>query len=110
MSSSPQQPTYIIPPTSSPNWKTPVLVGILVILAAAVVFLFVQLDHVRAENKNDMAKLTNEMNAAMERMRIDSSEEVRRSTERVKDLQNALAQSRRAAALGVTAEVSISRS
>ena len=101
MSSSPQQPTYIIPPPSSPNWKTPVLVGILVILAAAVVFLFVQLDHVRAENKNDMAKLTNEMNAAMERMRIDSSEEVRRSTERVKDLQNALAQSRRAAAVAV---------
>lgn len=77
------------------------LVGVLVILAAAVIFLFVQLDHVRAENKNDMAKLTTEFNAAMERMRIDSSEEVRRSAERVKDLQSALAQSRRAAQIAV---------
>ena len=97
----PQQPTYIIPPPSGPNWKTPVLIGILVLLAASNIFLFVQLDHVRTDNKNDMAKLTTEVNAAMEKMRLDSSEEVRRSKQRVEELQSALAQSRRAAQAAV---------
>ena len=101
MSSTPQQPTYIIPPPASPNWKTPLLVGILAVLVAANIFLFVQLDHVRTDNKNEMAKLTQEFNTAMEKMRIDSSEEVRRSTRRVEELQSALAQSRRAAELAV---------
>jgi len=96
-----QQPTYIIPPPSGPNWKTPVLIGILVLLAASNIFLFVQLDHVRTDNKNDMAKLTTEVNAAMEKMRLDSSEEVRRSKQRVEELQAALAQSRRAAQAAV---------
>lgn len=101
MSSTPQQPTYIIPPPSGPNWKTPLLVGILVLLVASNIFLFVQLDHARTENKTDMAKLTTELNAAMEKMRLDSSEEVRRSTRRVEELQAALAQSRRAAQVAV---------
>lgn len=101
MSSTPQQPTYIIPPPSSPNWKTPVLIGILVILAAANIFLFVQLDHVRTDSRADMAKLTQEVNNAMEKMRIDSSEEVRRSSRRVEELQSALRQSQRAAEVAV---------
>lgn len=96
-----QQPTYIIPPPSSPNWKTPVLIGILVLLAASNIFLFVQLDHVRTDSRADMTKLTQELNNAMEKMRIDSSEEVRRSTRRVEDLQAALRQSQRAAVAAV---------
>jgi chromosome segregation ATPase len=101
MSSTPQQPTYIIPPPSGPNWKTPLLIGILVLLVASNIFLFVQLDHLRADNRNDMAKLTTQFNAAMERMRLDSSEEVRRSRQRVEELQAALAQSRHAAQVAV---------
>lgn len=101
MSSSPQQPTYIIPPPSGPNWKMPLLVGILILLVISNIFLFVQLDHVRTDNKNDMAKMTQEFNTAMEKMRLDSSEEVRRSRERVESLQSALAQSRRAADMAV---------
>jgi chromosome segregation ATPase len=101
MSSTPQQPTYIIPPPASPNWKTPLLIGVLAVLAVANIFLFVQLDHVRTDSKNEMAKLTQEFNTAMEKMRIDSSEEVRRSTRRVEELQSQLAQSRRAAELAV---------
>jgi hypothetical protein len=101
MSSTPQQPTYIIPPPSGPNWKTPVLVGVLALLVASNIFLFVQLDHVRTDNKHEMAKLTTEINGAMERMRLDSSEEVRRSRQRVEELQGALAQSRRAAQAAV---------
>jgi chromosome segregation ATPase len=99
--SAPQQPTYIIPPPSSPNWKTPVLIGILVLLAASNIFLFVQLDHVRTDSRADMTKLTQEVNNAMEKMRIDSSAEVQRSTRRVEDLQSALRQSQRAAAAAV---------
>jgi chromosome segregation ATPase len=101
MSSTPQQPTYIIPPPSSPNWKTPFLVGILVLLVASNIFLFFQIDRVRTDNRNEMAKVTQNFNAAMERMRVDSSEEVRRSTRRVEDLQAALSQSRRAAEVAV---------
>ncbi len=97
MSSTPQQPTYIIPPPSSPNWKTPLLIGILVLLAAANVFLFVQLDRVKTDNRNETAKLSTEFNSAMEKMRVDSSEEVQRSRRSVEQLQARLAQQRRAA-------------
>jgi archaellum component FlaC len=102
MSTTPQQqPTYIIPPPSGPNWKVPLLVGVLVLLVASNIFMFVQLDHIRTDSKNDMAKITQEFNTAMERMRLESSEEVRRSTERVRSLQDQLQQSRRAAEMAV---------
>jgi len=99
--SSPQQPTYIIPPPAGPNWRMPALIGALVLLAAANIFLFVQLDHTRAENRNDIAKLSQEFNGTMEKMRLDSSEAVQRSARRVEALQSSLAQSRRAAEAAV---------
>src|SRR5581483_2103160 len=101
MSSSPQQPTYIIPPPSGPNWKTPLLIGILILLAASNIYLFVQLDHVRTDNRHDMAKLDQDINSAIEKMRIDSNEEVRRSRQSVSELQTRLAEQRRAANLAV---------
>ncbi|MBV8553283.1 MAG: hypothetical protein JOY54_18445 [Acidobacteriaceae bacterium] len=97
MSSSPQQPTYIIPPPSTPNWKTPLLIGVLVLLAASNIFLFVQLDRVRTDSRNDMTKLTNDFNSAIEKMRIDSSAEVQRSRRSVEALQSRLADERRLA-------------
>lgn len=97
MSSSPQQPTYIIPPPSNPNWKTPVLVGVLILLAATNIFLFVQLESLRTDSRNEMAKLTNDLNTAMEKMRIDSNEQVQRSRRTVDELQARLAEQRRAA-------------
>ena len=101
MSNTPQQPTYIIPPPSGPNWKAPLLIGILVLLIASNIFLFVQLGRVRSDNRNDMAKLTADFNGAIERMRIDSSEEVRRARRTVEDLQTRLAEQRRAAQAAV---------
>ncbi|MBV8864899.1 MAG: hypothetical protein JO210_05805 [Acidobacteriaceae bacterium] len=101
MSSAPQQPTYIIPPPSSPNWKTPLLIAALVLLAAANVFLFVQLDRVKTDSRNEAAKLSAEFNGAMEKMRIDSNEEVQRSRRSVDQLQARLAQQRRAAEVAV---------
>jgi len=94
---SPQQPTYIIPPPSGPNWKTPVLIGALVLLGASSIFQFVQLERIRTDTKADMTKLTSDMNGAIERMRIDSNEEVQRSRKSVDDLQSRLAEQRRAA-------------
>jgi len=87
---SPQQPTYIIPPPSGPNWKTPLLVGALVLLGASSIFQFIQLDKVRTDNKADMTKLTNDVNAAIERMKIDSNEQVQSSRRSVETLQSAL--------------------
>ena len=75
----------------------PALVGVLVLLAAANIFLFVQLEHLRTDSKNEMAKLTNDLNSAMEKMRIDSSEQVQRSRRSVEELQERLAAQRRAA-------------
>lgn len=95
--SSAQQPTYIIPPPTGPNWKTPFLIGILVLLVASNVFLFVQLDRVRAESRNDLAKVTSDFNGAIEKIRIDSDAEVRRSRASVENLQTRLAEERRLA-------------
>jgi chromosome segregation ATPase len=96
-----QQPTYIIPPPSGPNWKTPVLIGALVLLGASSIFQFVQLERIRTDTKADMTKLTSDMNGAIERMRIDSNEEVQRSRKSVDDLQSRLAEQRRAAEAAV---------
>lgn len=101
MSTTPQQPTYIIPPPSGPNWKTPVLIGVLGLLVASNIFFFVQLEHMRSENRNDMAKLNQEMNATIEKMRMDSSEAVQQSSRRVEALQGELSRSRRAAEAAV---------
>ena len=89
---SPQQPTYIIPPPSGPNWKTPLLVGALVLLGASSIFQFIQLDKVRTDSHADMAKLTTDVNAAIERMKIDSNEQVQSSRHSVETLQSALHQ------------------
>jgi chromosome segregation ATPase len=101
MSSTPQQPTYIIPPPSSPNWKTPLLIGALVLLAASNIFLFVQLDRVKTDNLSQMQRLNTEINGALEKMRVDSSEEVQRSRRSVQELQARLAEQRRQANLAV---------
>jgi phage shock protein A len=99
--SSPQQPTYIIPPPQAPNWKTPLLVGALVLLGASNIYQYVQLDHVRTDTTSDMKKLNDTFAATLEKMRIDSNEEVRKSRRSMEDLQSRLADQRRAAAMAV---------
>ena len=93
MSSNAQQPTYIIPSPASPNWKTPVVAGVLVLLAATNIYLFTQLRQMRADNGTQMAKLRDDLNS----LKVDSSEAVQRSLQRVESLQTALAAQRRAA-------------
>jgi chromosome segregation ATPase len=73
----------------------------LVLLGASSIFQFVQLERIRTDTKADMTKLTSDMNGAIERMRIDSNEEVQRSRKSVDDLQSRLAEQRRAAEAAV---------
>jgi hypothetical protein len=89
---SPQQPTYIIPPPTGPNWKTPLLIGALVLLGASSIFQFLQLEKVRSDSRADMTKLTADVNAAIERMKIDSNEQVQTSRRSVETLQSQLRQ------------------
>jgi multidrug efflux pump subunit AcrA (membrane-fusion protein) len=98
---SPQQPTYIIPPPSGPNWKTPLLIGALVLLGASGIFQFLQLEKLRSESKGEMTKLTNDVNAAIERMKVDSNEEVQRSRRSVETMQSQIAEQRRQAEASV---------
>lgn len=91
------QPTYIIPPPSSPNWKTPLLVGILVLLVASNVYLFTQIERVKADSKNEMARLTADLNNSVQQLRIESSASVQHSRRTVEELQAQLAEQRRAA-------------
>ena len=93
MSTNPQQPTYIIPSPSSPNWKTPVLVGFLILLAATNIYLFTQLRQLRAEHGTEIAKVRDDLNS----LKVDSSEAVQRSLRSVQTLQSALQTQRRAA-------------
>jgi DNA repair exonuclease SbcCD ATPase subunit len=101
MSTAPQQPTYIIPPPSSPNWKTPLLIGILVLLAATNIYLLVQIDRLRTDSRTDMARLRDEFSASVDKLRIDSSEQVQRSRRSLDTLQNQLAEQRQEAARAV---------
>ncbi|HWF47673.1 MAG TPA: hypothetical protein VG168_11760 [Bryobacteraceae bacterium] len=91
------QPTYIIPPPSSPNWRTPLLVGILVLLVASNVYLFTQIERVKTDSKNEMARLSNDLNNSVQQLRIESSASVQHSRQTVADLQTQLAEQRRAA-------------
>jgi chromosome segregation ATPase len=97
MSTTSQQPTYIIPSPASPNWKMPVLVGILIALIGSNIYLFVQLDRVRTESRNDLSKLTADFNGAIEKIRIDSDDKIQRSRRSVEELQARLAAQRAAA-------------
>ncbi|HEX4771344.1 MAG TPA: hypothetical protein VH351_10955 [Bryobacteraceae bacterium] len=101
MSSAPQQPTYIIPPPSSPNWKTPLLIGILVLLAATNIYLMVQVDRLRTDSRTDMAKLRDEVYASVDKLRVDSSEAVQRSRRSLDTLESQLASQRQEAARAV---------
>ena len=93
----PQQPTYIIPPPSSPNWRMPLLIGVIVLLAASNIYLFTQVERVKTDNKNEMAKLSADLNGAIEKMRIDSSAAVQHSRQTIDTLQSQLREQRRAA-------------
>jgi hypothetical protein len=97
MSTTPQQPSYIIPPPQAPNWKTPLLIGGFLLLLIFNVFLYFQVEHLRNETKADLAKLSSDLSATLEQTRIESSASVRQATRRVQAMQEQLDEQRRAA-------------
>ena len=90
MSTTPQQPSYIIPPPQAPNWKTPLIVGAFVLLAAFNVYTYIQMEHLRNETKGEMAKVSSDLSATVEQIRLDSSASVRQATKRVQAVQEQL--------------------
>lgn len=92
-----QQPTYIIPPPSSPNWKMPLLFVLVLLLIGSNIYLFTQIQQVKTDNRNQMAKLSADINGSLEKMRIDSSAAVQNSRRTVDALQAQLRAERRAA-------------
>jgi chromosome segregation ATPase len=91
------QPTYIIPPPATPNWKTPLLLVVILLLIASNIYLYVQVQQVRTDNRNQLAKLSTEINGTIEKMQIDSSAAVQNSRRTVTALQDQLRAERRAA-------------
>jgi ribosomal protein L17 len=97
MSTAPQQPSYIIPAPAGPNWKTPLIVGAFLLLVIFNVYLYVQMEHLRSETKSEMGKLSSDLAATVEQVRIDSSASVRQATKRVQAMQEQLEEQRLAA-------------
>jgi hypothetical protein len=97
MSTTPQQPSYIIPPPQAPNWKTPLLIGGFALLVIFNIYLYIQLEHLRNDTKTEMSKLSSDLSSTVEQIRIDSSANVRQATKRVQALQEQLEQQRLAA-------------
>lgn len=97
MSTAPEQTSYIIPPPTGPNWKTPLAIGAFVLLVIFNVYVYIQLEHVRNETKAEMAKLSSDLAATVDQIRIDSSASVRQATKRVQTLQEQLEQQKMAA-------------
>lgn len=97
MSTAPQQPTYIIPPPAGANWKTPLLIVVIFLLAGFNLYLYLQLGHLRTDTKTAMDKMSQEMSITVERLRADSSEAVQKSQRRVEALQGELSRSQRSA-------------
>ncbi len=93
----PQQPTYIIPPPSAPNWKTPVVAGLFALLIATDVYLYTQMERMKSENKLELARLNQDVSASIDRIRIESDATVRRSRDSLDRLKSQLEEQRRAA-------------
>lgn len=97
MSTAPEQTSYVIPPPAGPNWRTPLIIGAFLLLVIFNVYVYVQMEHLRNETKTEMAKLSSDLAATVEQMRIESSASVRQATKRVQTLQEQLEQQRMAA-------------
>ena len=90
MTQPPQPPTYIIPPPASPSWKVPALVGVLLLLAASNVYLYMQLEHVKTDTKNDIAKLGTDLTQSITQLRLDNNASLNASRRNVEELQQSL--------------------
>jgi ribosomal protein L17 len=73
------------------------MVGAFLLLVIFNVYLYVQMEHLRSETKSEMGKLSSDLAATVEQVRIDSSASVRQATKRVQAMQEQLEEQRLAA-------------
>jgi hypothetical protein len=73
------------------------ILGAFLLLVIFNVYVYVQMNHIRNETKAEMAKLSSDLAATVEQIRIDSSASVRQATKRVQTLQEQLEQQKMAA-------------
>ncbi len=93
----PTPSTYIIPPPSGPNWKTPLLVLVLLGLIGSNVFLFTRLQKAQTDNRADLAKLNTSFTQTLDQMRAESLQSVQNSRRTVRSLEDQLNRQRAAA-------------
>ena len=93
----PTQSTYIIPPPSGPNWKTPLLVLVLLGLIGSNVFLFTKLQKVQTDGRADLAKLNTSFTQTLDQIRAESLQSVQNSRRTVHALEDQLNRQRAAA-------------
>jgi F0F1-type ATP synthase membrane subunit b/b' len=86
-------PSYPVPEPQGPNWKTPLVAGALIALAAANVFLYVQLDRTRT----DIAKMRESILTEVTNLRDASSVSVQSQKQRIENLKAELEEARRQA-------------
>ena len=91
-------PTYTVPEPQGPNWKTPLLAGALLALATANVYLYVQIDHTRA----DIAKMRESILTEVTNLRDASSVTTQSQKQRMETLREDLETARRQASMGAS--------
>lgn len=64
--------------------------GILLLLAASNVYLYMQLEHVRTDTKNDIAKLGNDITQSITQLRLDNNASLQASRRNADQLQQQL--------------------
>ncbi len=86
--------TYIIPPPSTPSWKTPALIGALLLLAASNIYFYTQLEHLRTDFRNEISKMNDNVAQQLGVLREESNESVRSSRKTIDTLQQQLERQR----------------
>jgi hypothetical protein len=95
--------TYIIPPPSAPSWKTPALIGALLLLAASNIYLYTQLEHARTDFKNEISKMNNSVSQQLGTLREEGNASLAKSRKNIETLQQQLDRQRAVASREVGA-------
>ena len=91
-------PTYTVPEPQGPNWKTPLVAGALIAMAAANVYLYMQIDHVRTE----MAKMRESIMTEVANLRDASSVTSQSHKQRLETLKEELESARHQASVSAS--------
>jgi chromosome segregation ATPase len=91
-------PTYQVPEPQGPGWKTPLVAGALIALAAANVYLYVQIDHTRV----DITKIRDSILTEVTNLRDASTVTSQSHKQRMETLKEELENARRQASMSAS--------